>query len=766
MRCLGPTVKLSVRSFIVAGPETTKALLSHGVNPRTWFCESVSPQHARFAFSQGCDRSSYVGALDKPMKRRLQFALFLLLAVSAFGHTSERTLFLYLDAANRLTNITTPLSRVTSQGWNNRGLLQTVIEPSTNTANFYYDARGRPTNRTDGVGTTYYRYDANNNLSTVSEGTRTNTWGFDAYDRVTAFTNADGSVIRYGYDANGNVTGLTYPGNRTVHYAYDSLNRLTNVTDWADRQTSFEYDLASRLKKIIRPNGTVREINYDDAGQTTSIVEKTGGGLPLAYFKLNWNDAARVEWEFAAPLPHAYTPPTRTMTYDDDNRIATFNGNNVTYDLDGNLTSGPGTNNTFISYTYDARNRLVGTLSTASVTYGYDPAGNRVGLTNGANVTRFVINPNAALSQVLMRINTGVTNYYIYGLGLLYEVTETASSTTTLTYHYDYRGSTIALTDGTGNVTDRIEYSAYGTTTYRMGTADTPFLFNGRYGVTTDPNGLLYLRARYYNPYLCCFLNPDPIGFSGGLNFYAYADGNPISLIDPFGLYGNPVSGSDGPVGPSSPYAPGGAFYVPTPLPPPGPVAYFVGGAVVGAGVAAAVVFAAPVAVSGLVAVGVPATTASAAVTTGVGVAAVGGAVATGVNTYNAVQANDWNAVAFNAGGVVGGLAVGVGGGGRAMAEGIMGRPSPAPNTWNPITVAQYEWSARLRLDYPDGSIPAWMASAPTPASGGASAAFTAGGVGSFLPTFGTPNSQQSQGSWITPSFSFGSSGQSSSTGK
>ena len=44
------------------------------------------------------------------------------------------------------------------------------------------------------------------------------------------------------------------------------------------------------------------------------------------------------------------------------------------------------------------------------------------------------------------------------------------------------------------------------------------------------------MRARYYNPYLCRFLNPDPAGFAGGLNFYAYANGNPISYLDPFGL--------------------------------------------------------------------------------------------------------------------------------------------------------------------------------------------------------------------------------------
>ena len=52
----------------------------------------------------------------------------------------------------------------------------------------------------------------------------------------------------------------------------------------------------------------------------------------------------------------------------------------------------------------------------------------------------------------------------------------------------------------------------------------------------SDPNGLLYIQNRYYNPYLCRFINADPSGFSGGLNWYAYANGNPVSYLDPFGL--------------------------------------------------------------------------------------------------------------------------------------------------------------------------------------------------------------------------------------
>ncbi len=436
----------------------------------------------------------------------------------------------HYDGANRLTNTSTPLGRQTKLVYNNRGLLQTVTEPSTQTASLYYDARGRLTNRTDGVGTVLHRYDANNNRTNVVQAGKTNAWAFDAYDRVSTYKDADGNLIQYRSDANGNVTNLVYPGGKTVSYAFDSLSRLTNVTDWASRKTGIEYDLASRVKRVTHPNGTVREMGYDAAGQTTNILERTASGTPIALFKFGWNAAARMDWEFAAPLPHGATPPTRSMTYDDDNRIATFNGQSVSYDLDGNLITGPLTNNTLVSYTYDARNRLV---TAGGLDYTYDPAGNRVAVTNGTNITRLVVDPNAALSQVLMRVKSGVTNYYVYGLGLLYEADDAGA---TKTYHYNYRGSTVAITDDSGNVTDRVEYSAYGTTTYRSGNTDTPFLFNGRYGVQTDPNGLLYMRARYYNPYICRFINPDPSGFSGGLNHYAYADGNPVSLIDPFGL--------------------------------------------------------------------------------------------------------------------------------------------------------------------------------------------------------------------------------------
>jgi RHS repeat-associated protein len=445
------------------------------------------------------------------------------------------------DGANRLTNTITPLGHSTSRAFNHQGLVASLKDPAGQTTSLGYDAKGRLTNRTDNIATTLLSYDANDNRTSVIESSKTNAWTYDAYNRISTYRDTSGNLIQYRYDANGNVTNLIYPGNRTVTYFYDSVNRLTNVMDWSGRKTSFAYDLNNRVTSIIRPNGTFRTINYDAAGQTTNVLEQTAIGFPIALFRLNWNTAAEAQWEFAAPLPHTNAPPTRTMTYNDDNQLATFNGSPVTSDFDGNLTSAPLTNSTFVTYTYDIRNRL---SDAGGVTNSYDAMNSRIGQTYGTNAATFVINPNTRLPQVLMRIKNGVTNYYIYGLGLLYQITETTTTTNTLTYHYDYRGSTIALSADNGLVTDRIEYSLYGSTTYRAGTNDTPFLFNGRYGVQTDPNGLLYMRARYYNPYLCRFLNPDPTGFSGGMNFYTYANGNPVNLIDPFGLGATEPSGN------------------------------------------------------------------------------------------------------------------------------------------------------------------------------------------------------------------------------
>jgi RHS repeat-associated protein len=150
--------------------------------------------------------------------------------------------------------------------------------------------------------------------------------------------------------------------------------------------------------------------------------------------------------------------------------------------------------------------------------------------------TEYVVNPQAALSQVLMKTVGNEQTYYVYGLGLIGQ--EVAGEYST--YHFDLRGSTVAITNANGKVTDRYQYSAYGEILSSSGNTDTPFLYNGRDGVMTDTNGLYYMRARYYNPEIRRFVSQDillGVVIDGqSLNRYAYVQGNPIGFVDPLGL--------------------------------------------------------------------------------------------------------------------------------------------------------------------------------------------------------------------------------------
>jgi len=113
-------------------------------------------------------------------------------------------------------------------------------------------------------------------------------------------------------------------------------------------------------------------------------------------------------------------------------------------------------------------------------------------------------------------------------------------------YHSDWLGSTRFLSDGTGiDFPSALRYDAFGRRSATGGVDPyhpSDFQFAGAWGYQTeyataaDPGlGLQYLQQRYYDPAIGRFISPDPIGFAGGLNLYAYAGGNPVGNVDPSG---------------------------------------------------------------------------------------------------------------------------------------------------------------------------------------------------------------------------------------
>ena len=107
------------------------------------------------------------------------------------------------------------------------------------------------------------------------------------------------------------------------------------------------------------------------------------------------------------------------------------------------------------------------------------------------------------------------------------------TTTGTVTYlHHDQQGSTRLLTGSTGTVTGKCTYNAYGTPTCE-GTTTTPLGYDGQY--TNSDTGLIYMRAREYDPATAQFLSVDPLRAVSG-EPYSYAGDNPVNEGDPTGL--------------------------------------------------------------------------------------------------------------------------------------------------------------------------------------------------------------------------------------
>ena len=190
-------------------------------------------------------------------------------------------------------------------------------------------------------------------------------------------------------------------------------------------------------------------------------------------------------------------------------------------------------NNGVQGFTYDSANRLI---TAGGHTYTYNAEDVRIRNLCTDEDTTYTYNTNAKLSMLLMKTTDGVVTKYVYGKGLIGDEVSGAFKT----YHFDCRGSTIAITDANGNITDTLAYDTYGKCISHTGTSEVIFGYNGRDGVVTDDNGLIYMRARYYSPEMERFVNADiiPGKLSNAitLNRFAYANGNPVSNIDPFGL--------------------------------------------------------------------------------------------------------------------------------------------------------------------------------------------------------------------------------------
>ncbi len=162
--------------------------------------------------------------------------------------------------------------------------------------------------------------------------------------------------------------------------------------------------------------------------------------------------------------------------------------------------------------------------------------GQRIQQSVGASVTKYLLDTQPWLFQALTE-TTGVNvTRYVQGPTGLQQIQQASGAWQQAVT--DALGSVRGVVDANNALLDTRLYAPYGESWGMTGTSQTSYGFTGE---LTDGNGLVYLRARYYNPLMGVFSGIDPeegaIQQPLALNRYSYVQGNVINRVDPLGLF-------------------------------------------------------------------------------------------------------------------------------------------------------------------------------------------------------------------------------------
>jgi len=523
------------------------------------------------------DAMGYVTNLIDALSNRFGLSLDAMKRVTGVTNPLGQKATFAHDRRGLLTNATRELGIAATYRYNALGLLTNLTDPKSSQWNYAYTAMGRLTNFADPLGrATGYEYDSRGRLiRTVYPDAVTQTNTYDGANNLTRVQYSDGTDLQFAYDplnrttnaqaspafefvwdaedrlintrqegldfgaawdADGRLTNATCnSGALVVTYVYDSRDRLTHASDnLSGHGMGFSYDDADRLTTITRSNGVTTTYTYDARGLMTRVQE--GSIIDIRY---TIDAAARVTEADYVTVPIDPTTvlsnESLTLAFDAASQISSAS---YQYDPRGRLTNAPNT-----AFQWDGASRLVGI---DAVSLGYNAFRDLITRVEGGTTNHYFYNYALRRFPIVAERNdnTGLfTRYYVWSPGgvLLYLINLPANI---VSYpHFDRVGSTLALTDNGGNVTDAYAYNPYGRVLARTGTNQQPFQFVGRSGVRAEPAGnLAHMRARYYDPRTARFLIPEPVWPTldnpQELNRYQYVLGDPLGLIDPEGTDG------------------------------------------------------------------------------------------------------------------------------------------------------------------------------------------------------------------------------------
>lgn len=241
-------------------------------------------------------------------------------------------------------------------------------------------------------------------------------------------------------------------------------------------------------------------------------------------------------------------------------QIISVGSRQFTYDKAGNLLS-----DRVNTYAWNEQGQLVEVTDGKNTTsYTYDLYGNRQTRTVNGETTTYHTMPSD-LSLVLGQTDKyGETIYYYGSNGLV----ASEINSELVYYLYDPFGSVSEIVDQNGNMLCSFRYDEWGKViseeiaSGKLAEAATAqnLCCHGKYVLTDEGNGLIYVRARYISTDTDSFISPDPAGQTYDLNLYRYADNNPVMYMDingevsinSGGSHSNPFNNNPNPQNPNT----------------------------------------------------------------------------------------------------------------------------------------------------------------------------------------------------------------------
>ncbi|MCU0826005.1 MAG: hypothetical protein MUE52_01015 [Tabrizicola sp.] len=510
-----------------------------------------------------------------------------------------QTIFTY-DVLNRMTGRTNPLGLSMGREYDSRnnlivliredGLSETAsydglgrriaVETPDNSLSYTFDPVGNLISAQDNDSRVTFAWDNRNRLlSTTTDGTFglqpevTLTYTYDALDRRTSMSDSLGGTTAYDWDVESRLATLTAPWGTDWTFGYDGDGRRTSLTSSTGRVTTYGYtnSLLTALSHA-QAGVTLTDLSYayGEDGQLTAIIDNLDPARSEVYAYDALNRLLQVAQglpvsQGGAPIPvedYAYDQEgNRTASHlsvthvsSDHNQILEDDSYTYGYDDRGNrierISKATGD---IESYVYDSQNRLIGYSSpTTEASYAYDALDRRIAKVVDGVTEAFVYDAWGMAStsnEVVLDFTDGaLTRRWLHGP----EVDEplafldiAGAGGTAYDLHADRQGSILRVVDpATGTVAAEYAYDSFGNRV-ATGTLDQRYAFTGR--EADGESGLLYFRARHYDPLTGMFLQRDPIGFAAGdLNLYAYTWNNPTKWSDPSGLNATIDYGANG----------------------------------------------------------------------------------------------------------------------------------------------------------------------------------------------------------------------------